>query len=101
MTKEEKIASCTVDAVGIWDGDKPGLRLYWSGALGFGTYDLVFEKNYEEIDYEKDDVEQQKQTQKEYSLKANGWSECMDNNEDKKFLKQLLLNLADQIEIVE
>jgi hypothetical protein len=89
MTREERIASCTVDAVEVWGGEHPGIRLHWSGAPGFGTYTLLFAMDY---DYDKDDV---------YELKVTGESECMDDNEDKGYLKHLLLSLADKVEIVE
>lgn len=50
------------------------LRINWSSSIGFGYYDLVLENN-----------------------NIHGYSECMDSNEDKAFIKKLLELLVDRI----
>lgn len=61
------------------------IRLYWeSKEYGFGTYDISFNNS----------------TEDNISIKhLIGNSECMDNAEDKEFLKSLLSSLVEQIEI--
>jgi hypothetical protein len=55
-----------------------GIRIEWSGTIGWGQYDLIFDK---------DSVE--------------GYSECMDSNEDKGFLKALFEDFITKVNIKE
>lgn len=58
-----------------------GFSIIWSGNIGFGEYTI-----YQNVD------------------DPNKWkaeSECMDSQEDKWFLKKLLENFIDQLEITE
>lgn len=54
--------------------------LHWSGADGYGQYALIANNEGNIIE---------------------GYSEYMDNNNDKSFIKELLLSLVDKIKIVE
>lgn len=75
--------------VEAWDSDKhPNgvIRLYWEGKEGFGQYDLVIESN---------------PTDEGGELKIVGDSECMDSNEDRKFLASLLDSLLEKVTIEE
>lgn len=64
------------------------LRLFWDGEEGFGQYDLIIRSTSKEEPPLSD-----------YKLKINGYSEYMDDNEDKSFLKSLLDSLLSQIDI--
>ena len=57
---------------------KDFMRIYWSGNIGFGTYDLCFENG-----------------------EIRACSECMDKGDDKSFLKEVLNALAEKVEVVE
>lgn len=76
--------NCQVDSISAHEGF---LRLYWSGDCGFGTYDICFN------DYH--------QSENEEMLNIEGFSENMDCNDDKSFLKMLLDNLIKKINIVD
>ena len=55
------------------------ILLNWVGSIGFGEYTLYREKDSE-------------------VWKAD--SECMDNNEHKEFLKQILMKFVENVEVV-
>lgn len=95
---EEKLKSHIVYNMSIFKHEycpHGGIRLYWEGDCGFGTYDLILDDEPERDEFGcpicNDD----------YKLDIKGYSECMDSNDDKKFLKQLLMSLADSIDIKE
>jgi hypothetical protein len=50
------------------------IRISWSSSIGFGEYDIVLENN-----------------------GIHGYSECMDTNEDKAFIKKLLELFVDKL----
>lgn len=57
------------------------IRLFWEGDMGIGYYDLVVKTA--------------------YGVKIEGYSECMDNNTDKEFLKSLLESMVGYVNVVE
>lgn len=57
---------------------KNTIQIYWHGSMGYGEYNLIVDGN-----------------------KIQGQSECMDKGDDKSFLKALLNDLADKVEVVE
>ena len=68
-----------VDDVEVFSNDEyQGIRISWSGSPGFGEYTIYRAKN---------------------SDKWYGDSECMDDNEDKSFLKKLFENFIEQMVI--
>lgn len=67
--------SVSVDEIVV---NKNTVQIYWHGSMGCGVYDLIVDGN-----------------------KIQGQSECMDKGEDKSFLKALLNDLADKVEVVE
>jgi hypothetical protein len=62
----------TRESIFIHDGC---MRISWSSTIGFGTYDLY----------------------KDQKGKWHGDSECMDNNDDKDFIKKLLELLVEKL----
>lgn len=63
----------------IKDSSSMGMRLEWSCNLGWGQYDLVFNED----------------------GSIEGYSECMDNNDDKKFITTLLEKMIEKINIID
>lgn len=88
MTKEE-LESCRIDSLEISTDSRREtvtIDIEWSGDIGFGEYELVIHGQ------DKDNPQMPI---------IDGYSECMDSNENKSFIKQLLLSLVDQMEIKE
>jgi hypothetical protein len=90
---EEALKSCKVNGIHLYPGNvekgiKPFISLLWSGDIGWGEYGLVINKNYND---EEDNSG--------YELEIYGDSECMDKGERKDFLRQLLMSIADKVEV--
>ncbi len=67
------------------------IRLSWDGEKGWGVYDLIIDSApYDCMNPNPD-----------HKLKIIGESESMDSNENKEFIKELLLSLVDSIEVVD
>ena len=73
------------------DEIKGGMRIYWNSDIGFGTLDIVkvagndgedFDSSYEEI-------------------KLNAYTETMDCNEDKSFIRKTLDLVADYLNVID
>lgn len=73
MDKEK--VEVEIDHIGVYDG---WIRIFWSGNIGFGQYDISFDKD--------------------GNIRAE--SEYMDDNEDKWFLKMLLDKIVEKVEVV-
>ena len=80
--------------IDFWNPDKynkGGMRIYWDSDIGFGTLDIVkvagnggegFESPYEE-------------------MKLNAYTETMDCNEDKSFIRKILSLVADYLNVID
>lgn len=80
---DEKKYSIDIDDIDFFNNDKhSGVIISWSGNIGWGEYAIY---------RDKDDQE----------LKLYGDSECMDYQDDKSFLQNLMKLLMDKIEIVQ
>lgn len=73
MNKYDK--EVEVDKVTVYDDV---ISIYWHGSIGFGQYDLLFDGD-----------------------KIQARSEYMDKNDNKSFLKALLNDIVDKVEVVE
>lgn len=71
--------------------NKGGMRIHWDSDIGFGTLDIVkvavsdgedFESPYEE-------------------MKLNAYTETMDCNEDKSFIRKILSLVADYLNVID
>lgn len=79
----------TIDDIEFWsphEYNEGGMRIYWSSSIGFGEYDIVKQKNNKE---------------NENKLRINGYSECMDREDDKEFTNKLLSLISEKLKIVE
>lgn len=86
MTPEERLAS--VDVVGI-DFRNGAMYIRWSGAMGFGEYCIQHNAlKVESTPYGEEEV-------LEYELV--GYSEQMDSQESKHFIKHLFTKIAEQL----
>lgn len=66
----------------------------WSSDLGFGRYQIIRDVRIDESKKPYDDGY-------EIVLGIYGESECMDSNEDKSMLRELMRQFVDMVEIVE
>lgn len=82
LTREELIKDLQIESVSAFRNElcpNGGIRIEWSGAIGFGQYDFVI----------GDDS------------KIRGYSEHMEKTEDKYFSKELLRLLHEMIVVEE
>ncbi len=83
-----------IDNVDFWSGhekNKGGMRIYWSGNVGFGTLDIVKRNG--------NDGEDFKSPYEELMLTAH--TECMDNQDDKTFTRKILDLLVNCLKIID
>lgn len=67
--------------------DKTGLRIAWDSDIGFGQYDLIFtNKAKEDADFFETEC-------------IEGYSECMDSNVKKEFIKALFDKIIEKIDV--
>lgn len=74
--------SLEIDDISFWGTGNyynGGLKIDWSGNMGWGELDIVIDKN----------------------NKLVAFTECMDTNEDKKFVKKIMELLVEKLIIVE
>jgi hypothetical protein len=77
--KSDKVNKVQVDELVAFNNEKTkGVVIQWSGNNGWGEYTIYFDKD---------------------EICAD--SECMDNNEDKRFLKALFEDLLNKVRILE
>lgn len=77
-----QIENLVISDINFWEEhelNKGGIRISWSANIGFGVLDIVKTKDNKLIAH----------------------TECMSNNKDKNFVKEILNILLDNIEIVE
>lgn len=87
-----------VEVVGImpYKNDKyAGIKLIWSGNIGFGEYEIYSKDTDKEGMFENapDDVQEYMYT------KWNGQSEYMDSSDDKWFIRLLMDSLIQKMEV--
>lgn len=90
---ENKIQIDNIDFWGEHEGNKGGMRIYWSGANGIGTLDIVKVDSYSEDDINGG-------TSNFMPVKLNCFTEYMDVNEDKSFVKGIMYELINMLNIV-
>ena len=85
-----------VDGIQPYQNDKyAGIKLLWSGNIGFGEYEIYSKNSDREPMY--DDCPED-----EYMyINWAGQSECMDSQDDKWFIKLLLESLVNKMRIEE
>jgi len=82
-----------INNVDFWsphEGNKGGMRIYWSSSIGFGQLDIVKRSGNDGEDFES--------PEEELILTAD--TECMDSQEDKAFTKKLMELLVEKLEII-
>jgi hypothetical protein len=83
-----------IDNIDFWSGheyNKGGMRIYWSGSIGFGTLDIVKRAGNDGDDFESPEEE----------LVLTAHTECMDTNDDKEFTKKIMSLLAKRLTIID
>ena len=87
-----------VDGIQPYKNDSfAGIKLIWSGNIGFGEYEIYSKDADKEGVFEDvpDEIQEYMYT------KWNGQSECMDSSDDKWFIKLLLKSLIEKMVIDE
>lgn len=97
MARKHSVESMNlqIDNVDFWskhDYNKGGMRIYWSGNIGYGTLDIVKRAGNNGYDFLED-------TYEEMVLTAH--TERMDSNDDKEFIRKILSLLADFVNVVD
>ena len=77
--RPEKIVITGIEFWGEWERNQGGMRISWSSKEGFGELDIMKDNN----------------------GKLVTSTECMCNNEDKAFIKEVLESLIDKLEVIE
>jgi hypothetical protein len=70
--------------------NKGGMRIYWSSDVGFGTLDIIKVKGNKGGDFDSPKEE----------LVLHCYTECMDSENDKSFIKKILSLLANNLVVV-
>lgn len=84
----------TIENVDFWSPNnynKGGMRIYWSSDIGFGTLDIVKVAGNDGDDFEIPYEE----------MKLNAYTETMDCNEDKSFIRKILSLVADYLNVID
>lgn len=97
MARKHSVESMNlkIDSVDFWSKhkyNKGGMRIYWSGNIGYGTLDIVKRAGNNRHDYLED-------TYEEMVLTAH--TERMDSNDDKEFIRKILSLIADFVDVVD
>lgn len=71
--------------------NKGGMRIYWDSDIGFGTLDIVKIAGNDGEDFESPYEE----------MKLNAYTETMDCNEDKSFIRKILSLIADYLNVID
>jgi len=96
MSIDRSKVQVKVDGIAPYANDKyVGLKIYWSGNIGYGEYEIYSVPEHKEGMYENCPEE----IQDYMYTKWNGQSEYMDSNDDKWFVKLLMDSLIEQMEI--
>ena len=97
MARKHSIESMNlqIDNIDFWSNNgynKGGMRIYWSGNIGYGTLDIVKRAGNDGDDFLED-------TYEEMVLTAH--TERIDSNDDKEFTKKILSLIADFVDVVD
>lgn len=89
-----KLDSLQIDSVSFWgehELNKGGMRIFWSGNMGWGTLDITKNKgsNLNRVNEEYEEME------------LLAYTECMDTQEEKMFIKKIMELLVDKLIVVE
>ena len=87
-SKETKFDTLQIDAVSFWgehELNKGGMRIYWSGCMGWGTLDIAKNKG--------SNLNNANEEYEEMELLA--YTEHMDTQEEKLFIKKIMELLVD------
>lgn len=89
-----RLDSLQIDSVSFWgehELNKGGIRIFWSGCMGWGTLDIVKTKgsNLNKVNEEYEEME------------LLAYTECMDTQEEKMFIKKIMELLVDKLIVVE
>ncbi len=89
-----KLDSLQINSVSFWgehELNKCGMRIFWSGNMGWGTLDITKNKgsNLNRVNEEYEEME------------LLAYTECMDTQEEKLFIKKIMELLVDKLIVVE
>ena len=93
-SKATKFDTLQIDSVSFWgehELNKGGMRIFWSGCMGWGTLDIVKNKG--------SNLNKANEEYEEMELLA--YTECMDTQEEKMFIKKIMELLVDKLIVVE
>jgi hypothetical protein len=97
MVRENNVneINLKIDNIDFWsphEGNKGGMRIYWSSdIIGLGTLDIIKQEGTEGDDFENPKEE----------MLLNVMTEYMDVQEDKAFTEKLLSLLAEQLQVID
>ena len=89
MTRAERVATVEITGLSFVEG---AIIFEWSGAMGFGEYVI------HNIPLETRETPWGTEEVSKYKLEAD--SEHMDSQDRKEFIRNLLMRMVDQIEVV-
>lgn len=97
MTRKHSVESMNlkidnVDFLSENEYNKGGMRIYWSGSIGYGTLDIVKRAGNNGYGFLEDSHEE---------MVLEGYTERMDSNDDKEFIRKILSLIADFVNIVD
>ena len=93
-SKATKFDTLQIDSVSFWgehELNKGGMRIFWSGCMGWGTLDIVktMGNDFNNVNKEYEEME------------LLAYTEYMDTQEEKMFIKKIMELLVDKLVVVE
>lgn len=97
MARKHRVESMNlqIDNIDFWSNNgynKGGMRIYWSGNIGYGTLDIVKRAGNDGDDFLEDSHEK---------MILTAHTERIDSNDDKEFTRKILSLLADFVDVVD